>query len=64
MGKSKNKGIAAAKREKKRLEAEQRQRHYDNLSPAEKIRRLDERLGKGVGAKKERSKIMQKWIKM
>lgn len=46
-------------KEQKRIEAKQRQTAYDNLSPAEKLRRLDEKFGKGVGAKKERAKLMR-----
>lgn len=51
----KNKGIATANRERRRAEAIERQKVYDSLSPAEKIERLDKRLGKDVGAKMERT---------
>jgi len=41
----------------KREEAEKRQKTYNNLSKKEKISRLDKKLGRGVGAKKEREKL-------
>ena len=57
MGKKKNKGIAKAKKELKRKEAEDRQEEYDKLTPTQKLKRLDEKLGKGVGAAKERERL-------
>ena len=55
--KRRNKGIAKAHRERRRAEAELRQEAHDNLSLSAKIRRLDERLGKGIGAKRERMRL-------
>lgn len=42
----------------KREEAETRQAAYDKLSVKEKVARLDKKLGKGVGAKKQRERLM------
>lgn len=52
-----NKGIAQAKKQEKREEAIKRQREYSALSPQERLIRLDERLGPGVGAIKERERL-------
>ncbi len=41
----------------KREDAEARQAEYDKLTIQEKIARLDKKLGKGLGAKKERAKL-------
>lgn len=41
----------------KRTEAAERQAAYDALSSKEKIALLDNRLGKGVGAEKQRARI-------
>jgi len=41
-------------------EAKKRQEEYDKLTPSEKIARLDARFGKGIGAVKERAKILGK----
>lgn len=48
---------AAAQREQKRKDAEARQRQRDELTPEEQIAVLDERLGVGKGAKKERARL-------
>ena len=40
-------------------EAKKRQEEYDKLTPQEKIAKLDERFGKGVGATKQRAKLMK-----
>lgn len=42
----------------RRKEAEERQQYWDSLSNTEKIQALDKRLGVGVGAVKQRSKIL------
>ena len=39
-------------------EAQARQASYDKLSPKEKLARLDKKLGKGQGAKKQRERLM------
>ena len=44
-------------KETRRKEAQERQEAYDKLSPKEKIAILDKRLGKGLGAKKQRAKL-------
>lgn len=41
----------------RRIEAVARQEEWANLSPAEQLAELDRRLGKGVGAKKQRARI-------
>jgi hypothetical protein len=38
-------------------EAEQRQESYNKLSVADKLSKLDSKLGTGVGAKKQRAKL-------
>jgi hypothetical protein len=55
--KKRNKGIAKAARERRKTEAKTRQEEYDKLTPEERLERLDKRLGKGVGAVKERIKL-------
>jgi hypothetical protein len=52
-----NKGIAAEDLNRRREEAQARQVAYDALTPSEKIIALDDRLGPGVGARKERAKL-------
>lgn len=41
----------------RRLAAEKRNEQWASLTPAEQIKALDSRLGKGVGAKKQRAKL-------
>ena len=43
--------------QKKRAETIMRLSAWSILSPQEKLRRLDERLGVGVGAKRQRAKL-------
>jgi hypothetical protein len=43
-----------------RAAAEERQENWAKLSPQEQIKALDERLGKGIGATKQRKRIMEK----
>lgn len=43
--------------ENRRKEAQARQEQYDGLTPVEKIAALDARLGKGMGAAKERARL-------
>ena len=44
-------------KKKKREEAEKRQSKYDTLTVAERVTKLDTKLGKGVGATKQRNKL-------
>lgn len=44
----------------KRKEAQERQENYIKLSVEEKIIKLDKKLGKGIGAEKERAKLCLK----
>ena len=46
-------------REEKKQEAENRQKTYDELTLAQKTEKLDRKLGVGVGAKKERAKLLE-----
>ena len=55
--KRKNKGIAKAARDQRKSEAEARQEAHDKLTSQQKLAKLDKRLGKGIGAKKERARI-------
>lgn len=41
----------------RRTAAEARQAESDKLSPKQRLARLDERLGAGVGAKQERARL-------
>ena len=41
----------------RRIEAVARQEEWAKLSPQQQLAELDKRLGKGVGAKKQRAKI-------
>ena len=49
--------LLRAHRQKLREEAVVRQTAYNELTTAEKIRRLDEKLGVGVGAVKQRARL-------
>lgn len=44
-------------KERRRREAAERQFDRDTRSPKQQIKLLDKRLGKGVGAKKERKRL-------
>jgi hypothetical protein len=46
-------------KEIKREEAVARKQVTDKLSAKEKIKKLDQRLGVGIGAKKERDRLMK-----
>jgi hypothetical protein len=41
----------------RRIEAEGRQSVWDDLTPAQQLATLDRRLGKGLGAEKQRARI-------
>jgi hypothetical protein len=45
------------KRETRQTSADERQHHRDNLTNEDQIDILDKRLGKGIGAKKERLRL-------
>lgn len=51
---AKNKGIARAKKEQRRKEALERQAAYDDLTPTEKLAKLDKG---GFRAKKQRARL-------
>jgi len=44
--------------ERKRKEAELRQLRYEGLTPQQKLAKLDRLLGEGIGAKKQRAKLL------
>lgn len=44
-------------KELKRVEGQERNEEWAKLSKAEKLASLDRRLGKGVGAKRQREKL-------
>lgn len=46
-------------KEKRKKEADDRQKVYDDLSPAEKLKKLDALFGPGLGAAKERKKLQE-----
>jgi len=46
--------------EAKQAEAKERQVDYNKLTIAERIAKLDKKFGKGLGAKKERAKLLKK----
>ena len=50
-------GKLQARRNEKKTEAIQRQTEFNALTASEKLNRLNNRLGEGVGAKKEREKL-------
>lgn len=49
-----------ARRKDRREDAEERQKHWASLSYSDQLKQLDSRLGKGVGAVKQRKRIMEK----
>lgn len=55
--KRRNRGIAKAHQEQKRAEAIERQEKHNSLSLVQRMELLDKRLGKGIGAKKERMRL-------
>lgn len=52
-----NKGIQQDARVQRRKEAEERQKEWESKTPEQQLADLDERLGKGVGAVKQRKRI-------
>lgn len=44
-------------KELKRVEGAERNAYWQSLSPVEQLRSLDTRLGKGIGAKRQRAKL-------
>jgi len=48
------------RRDIRRKGAKTRQAEYNAMTPQEKIKALDERLGNGIGAKKERARLLGK----
>lgn len=47
------------RKEIRQKEADERQAEYDKLTPKQKLAKLDQKLGKGVGAKKQREKLAE-----
>ena len=47
-------------KETKRQEAAERQEFWSELTPKQQLADLDRRLGKGVGAKKQRARLAEK----
>jgi hypothetical protein len=45
------------RKEKRKAEAKTRQEAYDKLTPKAKLALLDKKLGKGVGAEKQRARL-------
>ena len=50
-------GVRPDNNEAKRAEANERQEAWSKLSPTQQLEALDRRLGKGVGAAKQRARI-------
>ena len=48
-----------ARKEQRIKEAKERQDKYDKLTTKQKIQKLDEKLGKDLGAKKQRAKLQK-----
>jgi len=53
------KGRRPDHRKQRQVQANDRQRIYDGLTVEQKIAQLDEKLGVGVGAKKQRERLAQ-----
>ena len=53
----------ASNKEKRRREAEIRNEYWAKLTPSEKLRQLDNRLGTDVGATRQRKKIKDQMLK-
>lgn len=51
-----------ANKEDKRSEARLRKERSDALTPKQRLAQLDERLGKGVGATKERARLKKQIV--
>ena len=49
-----------SRKEKRREEAEKRNTRWRAMTPEKQLEELDKRLGKGKGAKKQRSKLLKK----
>ncbi len=47
------------RKEQRQEEAQERQATYDKLSPEQKTAKLDQKFGKGLGAKKQRAKLQK-----
>ena len=45
----------------RRIAAETRNERWESLSPRERLKELDKRLGKGKGAMKQRAKLAELW---
>ena len=49
----------AIRKDQRREEAQERQEKHDALTPKQKLAKLDKKLGKNVGAVKERAKLQK-----
>lgn len=47
------------RRDTKKKEAEARREEYKKMSPEQKLQKLDSKLGKGQGAKKQRERLIK-----
>lgn len=54
------KRITKAVKAIRKSEADQRQQAYDKLTTEQKIEKLDKIFGKGLGAKKQRTRLQEK----
>ena len=59
MGRSR-KNVGRSRKDLNKKAVAERMKYRAELSPAQQLSRLDSRLGKGIGAKKERERLAKK----